>query len=171
MTLLFLTTFLKTYLQLFNQLFWCRSLCFRHRALFFVSQEGKYQDLTWLSSIPYWFKENVSWRRIQEMIFKQRGRLCRIGGCRSTVVSCNPALFNVEVRPTTSLTILKLGTTLKHLRANFGATLKKIPANFETIAKFEVRLTRSLSTVSNSRSVAVSLRHRFWSDHYNFPKK
>ena len=125
MTLLFLTTFLKTHLQLFNQLFWCRSLCFRHRALFFVSQEGKYQNLTWLSNIPYWFKENVSWRRIQEMIFKQRGRLCRIGGCRSTVVSSNPALFNVEVRPTTSLTILKLGTTLKHLRANFGATLKK----------------------------------------------
>ena len=72
MTLLFLTTFLKTHLQLFNQLFWCRSLCFRHRALFFVSQEGKYQDLTWLSNIPYWFKENVSWRRCQEMIFKQR---------------------------------------------------------------------------------------------------
>ena len=103
MILLFLTTFLKTYLQLFNQLFWCRSLCFRHRALFLVWQECKYQDLTWLSSIPYWSKENVSWRRFQEMIFKQRGRLCRIGGCRSTVVSCNPALFNVDVRPTTSL--------------------------------------------------------------------
>ena len=33
----------------------------------------------------------------------KESRFCRIGGCRSTVVSCNPALFNVEVRPTTSL--------------------------------------------------------------------
>ena len=167
MTLLFLTTFLKTYLQLFNQLFWCRSLCFRHRALFFVWQEGKYQDLTCLSSIPYWSKENVSWRRFQEMIFKQRGRLCRIGGCRSTVVSCNPVLFNVEVRPTTSLTILKLGTTLKHLRANFGATIKKTQPTFRRLSNSRW----AWQEVSNSRSVAVSLRHRFWSDHYNFPKK